>query len=213
MKINLDNPIICILSRIFDVCLTTVYFVLCSLPVITFGAAFSAMEATLIAIIQDEYSGVTEKFFESFRDSFKQSTLVWIVAMLVGMIVFINIRICWGIEQNSNTVLAAMRGITVFCTCFYLSMTVYTFAGISKYVVTIRQALNNAFVWTFRKMHWTILLICTWSAILLSVYLAWIWAFPFVALGLYIQALILTKAFGLEINKQVELYGKENSNE
>ena len=202
MKINLDNPIIRALSRIFDVLLTTVYFIVCSLPVVTFGASFTAMEATLLAIIADEYSGVTEKFFSSFREDFKLSTLLWIPGMMIGFVVFVNIRICWGIGLEMSGMLSAMRGITTFCTCFYLSMLVYVFAGVSKFQVTFRQALNNALIWTFRKLHWTILLLIVWTGILLSIYLAWIWAFPFVAAGLYLQANVLFKAFGLTADKR-----------
>lgn len=202
MKINLDNPIIHALSRVFDVCVTTVYFVLCSIPVITFGAAFSAMEATLIAIIADEYSGVTEKYFGSFRDNFKQATLLWIPLVMLGLLLFINIRICWGMAQAPEIMLSVMRGLTVFCACFYVSMLVYILAGISKFVVTWRQALNNALVWSFRKLHWTILLIVVWALILFCIWLAWVWAFPFVAAGLYIQANVLFKAFGFTIDRR-----------
>jgi len=202
MKINLDNPIIRMLSRVFDVCLTTVYFILCSIPVVTFGASFTAMEATLLSIIADEYSGVTEKFFGSFRENFKQATLLWIVGMIVGLIVFVNIRICWGIGQAPGAMLSFMRGITVFCTCFYVSMLVYVFAGLSKFVVTCRQAFSNALAWTFGKLHWTVMLLIVWAAILFSVYLAWIWAFPFVAAGLYLQAMALFKAFGFTTDRR-----------
>jgi len=135
MKINLDNPIIRMLSRVFDVCLTTVYFILCSIPVVTFGASFTAMEATLLSIIADEYSGVTEKFFGSFRENFKQATLLWIVGMIVGLIVFVNIRICWGIGQAPGAMLSFMRGITVFCTCFYQL----------NYILSLRFLPNNHF--------------------------------------------------------------------
>lgn len=203
MKINLDNPIIQVLSRVFDVCLTTVYFILCSLPILTFGASFTAMQATMLSIIADECSGVTEKFFNSFWENFKQSTLLWIPVALVGLIVFINIRICWGIEQQPGVMLSVMRGITAFCTAFYASMLVYLFSGISKFKVTVRQAMNNALLWTFRKLHWTVLLLGAWAAILFSIYLAWIWAFPVVAAGLYVQARILFKAFGFTIDKRV----------
>lgn len=200
MKINLDNPIIRFLSRVFDVCLTTVYFLLCSIPVVTFGASFAAMQATMLAIIADEYSGVTEKFFSAFRENFRQATVCWLAAAVVGLVLFINIRICWGIEQAPGAMLSAMRGITVFCAAFYVSMFVYLFAGLAKYVVTVRQAFDNALLWTFRKLHWTLLLVILWVGILICIYLAWIWAFPFVAAGLYLQAQVLFKAFGLTID-------------
>ena len=202
MKINLDNPIIAALSKVFDVCLTTVYFILCSIPLITFGAAFTAMQATFMAIIADECSGVTERFFGSFRENFKQATLIWIPAAILGVVVFINIRICWGIGQQPGDMLAVMRGITVFCTAFYASMLVYVFGGISRFVVTTKQALNNALIWTFRKLHWTICLLAVWTVILLCIYLAWIWAFPFVAAGLYLQAMILFRALGFTTDRR-----------
>lgn len=205
MKINLDNPIIQALARVFDVCLTTLYFIVCSIPVVTFGASFAAMQATLRAVIADEYSGVTEKFFGSFLENFKLATLIWLPGLLLGVVVFINVRICWGIDQQPGTMLSVMRGITLFSTSFYVSMLVYSLAGISGFVVTWKQALNNALIWTFRKLHWTICLLLAWLIILLCIYIAWIWAFPFVAAGLYLQAKILFRAMGFTVDRRQDV--------
>jgi DNA-binding response OmpR family regulator len=50
MKINIDSPIIHALNTIFDVVITTVYFIIGCIPVVTAGASFAAMQSVMMRI-------------------------------------------------------------------------------------------------------------------------------------------------------------------
>ena len=52
-------------------------FILCSIPIITFGASFTSMYYALLRNIKYGDSSLTRDFFSSFRQNFKQSTLSW----------------------------------------------------------------------------------------------------------------------------------------
>lgn len=196
MKINLDSPIIHALSTIYDVVLATAYFIIGCLPIVTIGASFTAMQSVMMNIAADSCSGVSRLYWESFKENFKLSTLLWLAFAAVGAVVWTDIGVCFIIEQQPSAMLSVMQGVTVFCTVLYLSMLVYTYAGLARYVVTFKQALRNALIWTLKKAHWTICLLLLWAAITLCAYLAWIWAFPFVAALLYLQARVLNNALG-----------------
>jgi len=198
MRINLNGPILSTLTRIFDVIVATALFVLCCLPVFTVGASLSAIYATMIRIAGDSCSSVLRCFFGAFRDNFKQATLLWLPVALVGLVVAADIVVCWGFEMEATLILAVMQGLTVFCICLYLAVSTYLFAGIAVYRVTGKQAFTNAIQWTMRKLPAAGGLVLLSVGMGISVFILWYFAFPVIALGLYLQGKILLNVFGLK---------------
>lgn len=198
MRINLDGKILSALTRIFDTLMATVMFLLCCLPVFTIGASVSAMYATMIRIAGDGCSSTTGYFFGAFRDNFKQATILWLTAALVGLVVATDIVVCWGFEMNATLILAIMQGLTIFCTCLYLAVSIYLFAGIAVYRVTWKQAFANAIQWTMKKLPATGGLVLLSIGMAVSVLILWYFAFPVIAIGLYLQGKILLRVFELE---------------
>lgn len=197
MRINLDNSILHALTCIFDVIVATVLFLVCCLPVVTIGASLSAMYATMIAITKDSYTGVFRTFFGAFRENFKQASFLWLLAALVGLVVAVDIMVCWGFDMEAGLMLSAMQGLTVFCTALYAAISVYVFSGIAVYHVTWKQAISNAFYWTMNKLPATLGLLLLCAAMAVSVAVLWFFAFPVIALCLYLQAVLLGKALDL----------------
>jgi hypothetical protein len=64
--------------------------------------------------------------------------------------------------------------------------------------VTWKQAITNALQWTVKKLPGTLGLLLVCIGMALSVALLWYFCFPVIALGLYLQALLLRKIFELE---------------
>lgn len=199
MRINPDSPILTALTRIFDTVVVTVLFLVCCLPVVTIGAACSAMYAAMTALAGDRCTSVVRCFVDAFRSNFKQATLLFIPVLLVGAVVAVDIVVCFGFEMEPTLMLAVMRGLTVFCTGLYAAMCVYTFAGIAVFQVTWKQALTNALFWTVKKLPWTLCLLLIVGVMVFSVAVLWFFAFPVIALGLYLQGKLLNRIFGLEV--------------
>ena len=194
---------------IFDSVVTTFLFVVCCLPVVTAGASATAMHATMLSIAEGTCSGVLKKFFGSFKQNFKIATLIWLPAALVGAVVAADAFICWGFEMEQNIVLSIMQGLTIGCGLLYACVVLYVFAGISKYVVTWKQAIRNALVWTVKKPLHTVGLLVINAAIVFACYMAWIWAFPVVVALLYLQAMVINSAFGFKRMPSVKPNGGE----
>lgn len=198
MQINLDGKLLGALTRIFDVIVATLLFTLCCLPVVTIGASLSAVYATMLSIADDSCSGIFRRFFGAFRDNFKQATPLWLLDAVVGLVVIADIVVCWGFEMEASLILAIMRGLTIFCTCLYLAVSIYLFAGIAVYHVTWKQALTNALQWTMKTLPATGGLVLLSIGMVVSLFIFWYFAFPVIALGLYLQGKILLHVFGLK---------------
>lgn len=214
MRVNPDNSFMRFMTGVFDTVVAYMLFLLCCVPVFTIGAAATALHSTLLAIANDTCSGVLRKFFGAFKDDFKLSTILWGIFALVGAIVVADVVICFGFEMKEvNQVLFFMRGITVFCVCLYTAMLVYTFAGVAKFEVTWKQALRNAIVFVMKFPLATLGILVTSGAILVCVWMTFIWGLPVIFVLQYLQTLILNSVFNktLGIKKEKKQQSKEES--
>lgn len=196
MHINPDNSFFRVMNAVFDVALTYVLYLLCCLPVVTIGAATTALHATLLSVADDSCSGVLRKFFGSFQEDLKLSSMLWLIFAVAGAVVAADVYICFGFTmEQENGILYAMRGIAVFCVALYTLMFHYTFAGVAKFKVTWRQSLRNALLLIGKFPVHALGMLLLSAAAAISLYLGLIWALPVVMLLVYLQELILRNVF------------------
>ena len=140
-----DSPLIKGLSRIFDCLLLAVLTIICSLPVITIGAAMSALYDVMIKMVLDRDQGIFKAYFVSFKENFKKGTLIWL-ACLVGIVFvganyyLLNLEIA-GIEQWMRTViLVLVFVVTLLMSC----VLIYVFPLQARYDNPVGTTLKNA---------------------------------------------------------------------
>ena len=73
---SMDAPLFRILSTLYDLIILNLLTALGCLPVVTIGASLTAMHFVLIAMVRDEEPDIARSFLRSFRENFRQSTLV-----------------------------------------------------------------------------------------------------------------------------------------
>ena len=90
---NYDNPVWRFVGRIWDLFILNLLWVICSIPILTFGASTTAMYYCTLKIAKDRDSGgMFTMFFHSFKDNIGQSTIIWIIMALIGGVLFFDIR-------------------------------------------------------------------------------------------------------------------------
>lgn len=196
MRINTDSPIMVALTKAFDAVVTTFYFLICCIPIVTMGASLTAMWKTMMAISGDSCSGVTAKFFGAFRSEFKQSTAAWLIMLLLGLILGGNIWVSWFVEAEMAAATRSLfQWITILFAILYICIFLYLFAGIAKFVVTLGQAFSNAFLFAAKYMLQTFLLILLLATLILAIYIAGILSYPAMVLILYLMGCVLRGIF------------------
>lgn len=195
MQINPDNKVLAAMSKTWDAMITTLYFTVCCLPIFTIGAAFTAMISTMMAIVEDSCTGITNHYFKIFRREFSLATSVWLIIIVAGLLLGIDIWVCWFWAAGDSILLDIMKGITVFFAIAFCVMFVYVFFDIGKYVVTFPQVFRNAIVFAVQNPFLTIIQMVLLLLIALATYLANILAFPVWVLLLYLMAKIYARIF------------------
>ncbi len=154
---NLDNPFIQFLTKVGDLILVNFLFLICSIPIVTMGAAMTAMHKVTQDIATDHEAGTFRTFFRAFRENFKQSTIAWL-AMLVF---FVGMACNWllvlsyldGTMALLCNVLLGLLCIIVVCVGAYL------FPLIVRYENTLREHTINAAILVLVKLPRTLLMV------------------------------------------------------
>ena len=67
MKIfDLDSPLMNVLNKMADLMWLNILTLICCIPIITAGAAFTSMHYVALKIVRNEESYITRAFFKSF---------------------------------------------------------------------------------------------------------------------------------------------------
>lgn len=84
---NYEGPVIQIMNKIADVICLSFLWVISSIPLVTAGAATTALYYSINKCIRRGESSIWREYWGAFRANFKQATLLWLpLALLYGLI-------------------------------------------------------------------------------------------------------------------------------
>ena len=85
--LDIDSPIMHFFIRIFDCMILSVLWLVFSLPVVTMGAASTALYSAVYHHVVRNESYLWQSFWTPFKEEFKRSTLAWLP--MLAMVLFL----------------------------------------------------------------------------------------------------------------------------
>ena len=156
MKIfDLDSPLMNVLNKMADLMWLNILTLICYIPIITAGAAFTSMHYVALKIVRNEESYITRSFFKSFKTNFRQATLIWLMILLIAAVLGGDYYIITksGIQFSSVLVVLIMAAaVLVICT------TLYVFPVLAKFDNTIMGTIRNAFIMSILQLPKTVVM-------------------------------------------------------
>lgn len=146
---NPDNFIFRWSTKIFDVIVLSLFWVVCSLPLVTIGASTAALYYSAVKCIRFGQEGTYKNFFDSFRENLKTGagfTLVFLV-LAVGMYVLYIAMVSTLPLEEGATVLVVW-GFLLFCV-FLLSVFLCGTILLSRFGYDLSKLLGDSFRITF----------------------------------------------------------------
>lgn len=156
------------LHFVADIVVLHFLWVLCSLPIVTIGASTTALYYSCMKRIRNSEGYPSRNFFKSFKENFKQSTIIWIGMLLTGFVFFTDLRIGMALDNMMGKIMI------VSCSVFlipYLLVCMYIFPVQAKFENRIFDNLKNALLMSLRHFPSSLLLIviyATFVVLLLS---------------------------------------------
>lgn len=151
-----ENPFIQFLVRVGDLMILNALFILCSLPVVTLGASLTAMHRVTQNMLFEQEEPIIKSFFRAFRQNFKQSTLAWLVELVV--IVSLVCDVLLVMAYFDGGLAKAMYILVAVLAILVVGVFSYLMPLIARYENGMRQQVNNAVVLAIIKLPKTVLL-------------------------------------------------------
>lgn len=141
--LNPDNPVMQFITKIvYSVYLNILWFI-CCIPVVTAGAATTALYYVTLKMAKNEEGGITKSFFKAFKENFKQSTIVWLILLALGIVLGIDGYVLWHMRFE-NAFWTIITAIFLVAAAAYLIVVMYIFPLMARFENTIFAMFKNS---------------------------------------------------------------------
>lgn len=154
---NIDSPIMTFLSRLADIVILNILYIICCLPIFTVGAATSALYYQVMKMSKNEESYAIRGFFKSFKENFRKATPAWLILLVIGILLGADLYIVpmMGSEAIGNI----FRCICFFALLIWMIVFSYTFPLFSKFENTVKNTMTNALLMGIRHLPFTLIIL------------------------------------------------------
>ena len=162
---NLDGPVFTALSRLADLVILNLLFLLCCVPVVTIGASLTAMSYVTLKMREGREGYVWKSFFRAFKQNFLQATVIWLIMFAVAAVIGVDVLI---LRQSEGTAWSAMRYIVLAGAVLWLLVLLYVFPLLARFYNSTFNTLRNALLVAFANAPRAILMavVCVLAVVL-----------------------------------------------
>lgn len=208
---NYDGPFFNVLNRLADLVILNVLWLLCCIPIVTIGASTTAMLYVTMKMVDDEDAYIAKNFFKSFKENFRQSTIIWLIMLVIGVMLVGDYFILPNM-QISDALYSIAFSLFCLSALVYGMILMFLFPLQARLKNKIKHTFKNAILLSIRHLPTSILLLAIMVATLIAIYwtssvipqLFFVWiliAFSAIAYGC---SFLYSRIFNLYITKNVE---------
>lgn len=153
---DIDSPLMQALGRLADLMLLNFLTLICCIPIVTAGAAFTALDYMCLKLVRNEENYLIRGYFKSFKENLKQSTgiwliILWVIAAVAGDVLIMN--------YSSVEFPFIVRMAVLFVSIVTLCTAMWVFPIQAKFVNPVFKTIKNAFKASLLQFPRTLLMI------------------------------------------------------
>ena len=168
-----ESPVLQFITKIvYSVWLNILWFI-CCIPIVTIGPATTALFYTCQKMARDEDGYITRSFFHSFRENFRQATVLWLIMLGAGLLLGFDVYTVWHLRASAAGNLAVMwtlvLAVLFAVTVVYVIVLENIFPLLASVENTNRAMLKNALLIGTHYLFATILVFAVHFAMFYAV--------------------------------------------
>ena len=140
-----DNLLSRVLTKVFDLCLLNILFLITSLPIFTIGVSLSALYTVTLAMSKNEESPVFKMYFRMWKQNFKKGMIAGLILLGIVALLIFDMWIWW----NSRI---SYRMFFMIATLVLLSLVImvsnWVFPLIAKFENSVKNMFKNAMIFS-----------------------------------------------------------------
>ena len=153
-----DSGFFRVLDKLGSLFALNLLTLVCSIPLFTIGASFTALYYVTMKMVRDEETYITKDYFRSFRQNFRQATVIWLVLFILSSILFFDYRLM-SLNREKIPAAGAFMILTTVCAVFLIIETAYVFPVLAKFYNTVGQTMKNAILMGIRHFPKTLAIV------------------------------------------------------
>ena len=197
---SLDSPVMNFLSNLADMILLNIVYLICCIPIVTIGAATTALYTVTLKMVRKEYPAILKSFFTAFRKNLKTSTLCWIPMIVAAIILFLDYRLLGALPGTLQSVIRIALSIIAL---LYLMILLYLFPYIARFDNNVKNTFKNTILISIMNLPLTLLMLVanitliivsllTFQTMIIALSAAILFTFSVLA---YLQSILFTRIF------------------
>lgn len=189
-----------VFAKVRDLAILNICFLISCIPVVTVGAALTALYSVTLRMVREEEGNVFSDYKTAFRENFRQGTGIWL--LLVGLAALFILDF-WALNQLSGTLAFVLKILLGVLMLVVLAAGEYVFAYAARFSDPLGRVLKNSLMICGANLLPTASMLCMrFLAIFVSLYslefflrAIYIWlVLGFAALN-YLQSFVLRRVF------------------
>lgn len=135
---DFENPVMQALSTSADLIILNLLTLLCCLPVVTAGTAWTALhDGVHKLVMQEEETYTARMFFQSFRANLKRGIILGLIFIGVAVLIYLN-------YLAAMATMPLLRYVSFALALLLLAIGNYAFALTARFENTLKETLKNA---------------------------------------------------------------------
>ena len=154
---NPDSPVLGFITKIVYCVYLNILWLVCSLPIVTIGASTTALFYVTLKMAKNEEGNITRAFFHSFKDNFKQGTIIWMILLVLGIILGIDGYVLYHMRFE-NAFWTICSAVFIVALAAYAIVVMYIFPLLSRFDNTVTAMFKNSIMLGMRFLFCTVLM-------------------------------------------------------
>lgn len=171
--LSYDSPFGQLLLKLCYACYLNLLWFICCIPIFTIGVSTTALYYTTLKIVREEDRSLTRMFFRSFRENFRQSTVLWLILFAIGLLLAGDGYIVYHLRASSTGVPAVMwtliLALLIAAAVAYVIVLFFVFPLVATVSNTNWAMLKNSFFIGTHYLFCTILVFAVHFAMFFAV--------------------------------------------
>ena len=156
MKFNADSPLFRFLTTLADFVVLNIVFIISCIPVITIGTSLTALYKVTMQEARTEHGYILRNYFKSWKQNFKQSTVIWAIYFTLGAILLFNLSFWNTLKTTTGYIILA---ILIIATAVYVVSFLYVFPLQARFSNKLSQTIKNSVFIALQNLRMTLLLL------------------------------------------------------
>lgn len=138
---SVDSPLYKFMNRLMDVFKLNCMWLLCSLPIVTMGAATTAAYTITLKMVKDEEGYIAGPFWKEFKANLKKGSILGVIGMIASYAVYLDFQLYHAAKQH-NIMFLIIGVVGVYLIFMHM---VFAFPLMARYENSIINTMRNSY--------------------------------------------------------------------